>query len=534
MKIKNIAYLGIAGLCISSLTGCIEETVPMSDMVVEEQVQQSSTATESMALGMPAGVIDVWTTDSHAMFGYPAIMIQRDVQTGDYMFFGEMGYCHFTAWQQNKARSGNYLNTQFTWNFYYGFLLNINQVVGAVNPENSTDAQKGYLGAALGFRAMCYLDLARMYEFLPTEVFPDGKNAEGNVVTNLTCPIVSNVTTPSEAANNPRATRQEMFDFIEKDLNDAEQYIVYLSNRAGNTLPDLACIYGLKARLYMWVEDYAKAADYADKAIKASTVAPYTEEKALNMATGYNTAADFMWAAQQTSENYCVKTGIINWTSWASNQTTFGYTGAGTNLYSAIDKSLYDRIPNSDWRKKQWVAPKGSVLDGQNTSCIELGENSTYVSTKFRPGQGEVGDYNIGAATAIPLMRVEEMHFIKAEALAHTGGDAISALNEIMKTRNPSYSCTKTGEMLIDEIVFQKRVELWGEGQTFFDVKRLDMSVTRGYSGTNWKDTQSVLNTNGRPAWMNYVMVITESNNNKGVEGWNNPDPTDLYTPWTE
>jgi hypothetical protein len=163
-----------------------------------------------------------------------------------------------------------------------------------------------------------------------------------------------------------------------------------------------------------------------------------------------------------------------------------------------------------------------------------LGEDSSYVSTKFRPVQGEVGDYNIGAATAIPLMRVEEMHFIKAEALAHTGGDAISALNEIMKTRNPSYSCTKTGEMLIDEIVFQKRVELWGEGQTFFDVKRLDMSVTRGYSGTNWKDTQSVLNTNGRPAWMNYVMVITESNNNKGVEGWNNPDPTDLYTPWTE
>lgn len=142
MKIKNIAYLGIAGLCISSLTGCIEETVPMSDMVVEEQVQQSSTATESMALGMPAGVIDVWTKDSHAMFGYPAIMIQRDVQTGDYMFFGEMGYCHFTAWQQNKARSGNYLNTQFTWNFYYGFLLNINQVVGAVNPENSTDARR--------------------------------------------------------------------------------------------------------------------------------------------------------------------------------------------------------------------------------------------------------------------------------------------------------------------------------------------------------------------------------------------------------
>jgi hypothetical protein len=60
------------------------------------------------------------------------------------------------------------------------------------------------------------------------------------------------------------------------------------------------------------------------------------------------------------------------------------------------------------------------------------------------------------------------------------------------------------------------------------------MSVTRGYPGTNCTDARSCLNTNGRPAWMNLVMVRTESNNNHALEGMNNPDPSDLYTPWTE
>ena len=85
----------------------------------------------------------------------------------------------------------------------------------------------------------------------------------------------------------------------------------------------------------------------------------------------------------------------------------------------------------------------------------------------------------------------------------------------------------------IDEIVFQKRVELWGEGQTFFDIKRLNMSVNRGYPGTNFK-AQARFNTNGRPAWMNFCIVVTEERNNSALKGYENPDPSDTYTPWTE
>ena len=129
------------------------------------------------------------------------------------------------------------------------------------------------------------------------------------------------------------------------------------------------------------------------------------------------------------------------------------------------------------------------------------------------------------------------MYFIEAEAAAHQdAARGAKLLTEFMKNyRDPNYSTKKTStDDVVEEIVFQKRVELWGEGQTFFDIKRLNYSVTRGYPGTNCGDELSRLNTKGRPAWMNLVLIRTEANNNKALVGKNNPDPSDLYTPWTE
>lgn len=545
MKNINKSIKGIAVLmCMASLTGCIKETFPMGSTATEEQVQLSPAATQALADGMPAAMVSVhWEDDGHCYFGYPAEMIYRDMLTGDYYHSGETGYSHFISWSRNMYMGDGYLKTQFHWNYHYlWWLLGVNQVVGAVDPEVATDQQKGLLGAAYAFRALAYLDLARMYEFLPNEKFPEGKNNDGNSVLNLTVPIVTDATTPEQAANNPRATREQMLKFIESDLDAAEKYITFQTTTNGGTMPDLACVYGLKARLYMWVEDYPKAKEFARKAIDAAKVTPLTKEAALNPVSGYNTASDFMWAMQQNSQTDAVQTGIINWTSWVSNQCTFAYTGPSTNLFVVIDKRMYDRISDTDWRKLQWIGPEGSPLNDQIQSVVSLEEGPVnqllipYVSVKFRPGQGNSDDSNIGAATAIPVMRVEEMYFIEAEAAEHvSAGSGAALLTSFMKQyRDPNYTFTDQGFGAVEEIVFQKRVELWGEGQTFFDIKRLDMSVTRGYKGTNCTDTRSCLNTNGRPAWMNLVMVRTESNNNHALEGMNNPDPSNLYTPWTE
>ena len=519
---------------------CIDETEPTT-VATETQVGQSSAATEALTMAMPAFLtqVDEGILDGngwHAVFGYPAMMMARDLMTGDFGFSTTTYASHFNFWSHNKYQGDGYLYGQYIWNYHYQFIQTANNVVGAVNPETATSEQLGFLGAGHAFRALAYLDAARMYEFLPNDK-TSNINVDGNNVLNLTIPIVTNETTSDDARNNPRATREEMVKFILSDLDAAEEYIPNLESTYSKTLPDLACVYGLKARLYMWVEDYTNAKKYARLAIDAASVDPMTKEEGLSITDGFNSIDPWMWGGTQTSESRSVTSGIVNFTSWVSNQTSFGYTGTGTGLHVIADKNFCDRIGKHDWRKLWFQPAEDSDLRAE-MSYVSASDAETvpaYASLKFRPGEGNAENYQIGAAVSVPVMRVEEMYFIEAEAAAHLNAADGKALVEsfMNQYRDANYVChsTETADV-VEEIVFQKRVELWGEGQTFFDIKRLNYSVTRGYEGTLFTDLAR-LNTEGRPAWMNLVIVRTEPNNNKAVVGFNNPDPTDAYTPWT-
>lgn len=544
---RSVVSLLVAGVCMTSFTGCMEQTEP-TNIATEGQIQNSPSSAESFLMAMPSFLNTVYSNGWHFPFGYGACIYIRDLMTGDLLQSSQNYTIHFKYWAQDKYQGDGYVFSQFVNTYYYQQVLACNNMIGAVNPDNATDQQLGYLGAGLAFRAMCYLDMARMYEFLPNDKV-SSINAEGNDVKGLTVPIVTAEMNQADALNNPRATHEEMFNFIESDLDKAEQYIVNLTDTRSKVLPDLACVYGLKARLYMWNENYEKAAEYARKAINTAKVTPMTEYDCTNYKTGFNDISKWMWGSQQTSENSTVKTGIVNWTSWLSNQTTYGYVGYGeaNNDYNEIDKRMYERISDTDFRKLEFKAPEGSELADKVIQIPEATKKESdgtclvdrmpaYSSVKFRPNEGNISDPNIGAASAYPLMRVEEMYFIEAEATAHTNPAKGKELVEsFMKTyRDPNYTCNATStDDVVEEIVFQKRVELWGEGQTFFDIKRLNYSVTRGYPGTNWYDLTR-LNTNGRPAWMNLVLLSSEGNNNQAVRGMNNPDPSDVYKIWKE
>ena len=528
---KVICGIGVAFLGLTAFTSCEEETQPTS-YATTDQMAQSSSATEALLSAVPASLNSIWSNSAHYSWGYGSLMKIRDVMTGDFTNV-ESNYDWYTAWAQDYYIGKGYLATQFVWNYYYKMVLTANNLISGIDSTNATTEQKGYLGVGYAERAWMYLDMARMYEFLPNEKYPDGKNESGNVVTNLTVPIVKAGMSEDSARVNPRATREQMAAFILDDLNRAESLITNLTSTRSKTLPDLACVYGMKARYYMWLENYPMAQTYARKAINASGLTPVTQSVALNPSTGFNTADPWMWASTLTAENATVESGICNWTSWMSNETQFGYAGAGPMIM--IDKSMYDRISDTDWRKLEWKAPATSSLYSSVPFLSNTYKNSlpTYGSIKFRPGSGNDGESSVGAVTSYPLMRVEEMYFIEAEAAAHQDAAKGKELlvNFMTNYRDPQYKCkVSSTDDVVEEIVFQKRVELWGEGQTFFDIKRLNYSVTRAYTGTNFYE-QSRFNTNGRPAWMNFVIVQTEENNNSGVKDWNNPDPSDLYTP---
>ena len=516
--------------CLFSTTSCIDETFP-TDSATAEQLAASDKATEAMVWAMPAFLNDFETVaGNHYEWGYGSIMHIRDVMTGD-MTVVATGYDWYSNWAANKNQGENSANTQFIWNYYWKFVQTHNNVIRTINPESATDNQLGMLGAAQAYRALAYLDLAQMYEFLPNDV-TTGVKSDTIDVTYYTVPIVDENTTEDMSRYNPRVHRDSMAMFILNDLNNAEKNIVHLSI-TDKVLPHLDVVYGLKARLYMWIGDYENAKTYARLAIDNNTGHVMSQSECLDTKAGFNTADPWMLASITMKEDAVVKSGILNWASWMSPEAQYGYNAAGAT--SMIDAAMYNRISNNDFRKLMFKAPEGHALEWQvpYIDAEFAADLPEYAAIKFRPNAGNTQEYSVGSSTSYPIMRVEEMYFIEAEAAEHLApGEGIALLTDFMtKYRNPFY-VVAPGVEAIDEIVFQKRVELWGEGLAFYDIKRLDMSVTRGYEGSN-VDAARQFNTIGRPAWMNLCIVKTEKNNNKAIIDWENPDPTGKYKPWT-
>ena len=128
-------------------------------------------------------------------------------------------------------------------------------------------------------------------------------------------------------------------------------------------------------------------------------------------------------------------------------------------------------------------------------------------------------------------MRVEEMKLIEAEAAGmQDEARGIKLLTDFAKTRDPHYGYgthngaygNKSTSKFQNEVWWQRRVELWGEGFATFDIKRLNKGIIRSYHGTNHVEGAR-WNTTSVPNWMTWAFVGTEANYNGGMT--TNPDP---------
>lgn len=564
MKMKYKA-LFVAAMTTPLLltTSCIEEAIPTSG-VIQSQISDSQEYVRALIYGMPGSLNMYGVTGSgnHFEFGNPAVMHARDVMTADMTVDYAGGYDWFASWSSvTIGLDALYTCPAFVWFQFSNEVLSANLALNAIDPETTDEEMQWYRGIAYAFRAAVYLDWARMFEFLPAMY--DGAltttDSNGNSIVGLTVPKVIETTTDEEAANNPRLPHNEMVAFIKSDLDKALELMqtgegYTRSGTDDKILPDIAVVYGLLARLYLWdatyteeglayanetesaAQLYQQAETYARMAITESEATPMTEEEALSTSTGFNNIAvsSWMWGQNLVSEDDVVRTSIVNWTSFMCNEAQFGYAG-GAGAFVSIDALLYSNINDYDFRKLLFVAPAGTPLSGSESYVdAEYAEQNfdSYYSLKFRPGSGDAINYDPGAVVAIPLMRVEEMYLIEAEAAAHRSpADGIEKLGSFMRTyRYPTYrSYVSSLDDVLEEILQQKRVELWGEGQTYFDVKRLNLSVIRAYNGSNFTYGLNTYNTEGRPAWMNMVIPQGELNNNAGINS-NNPSPVNANT----
>ena len=133
-------------------------------------------------------------------------------------------------------------------------------------------------------------------------------------------------------------------------------------------------------------------------------------------------------------------------------------------------------------------------------------------------------------------MRVEEMYYIVAEAMAMAGrvDEARSyLLSFVNEHRDPAYTIPAgvSPAQLRDMIWLQRRIEFWGEGINYFDAKRLEVGIHRAYKGSNCERYQHCIDMDGAyvgwtPGWNQ-----AELNANPAIFHYNNPytNPTTYY-----
>lgn len=510
-------------------TSCIEETFPESGSATSEQVGASSTALEAALNGIPSQMAQgyyVYGDQVHETdMAYPQFMIAQTEMLGDmYPLGSNSGYDWYANYNTcNDSFGDNSYFAYLPWFTLYRFIKAANDVIAAVDFENAASDIKGLASVAYACRAFNYYMLMVLFEPLENG-YTDISSVKG-----LTVPIVTETTTGDEAKNNPRVPRAELIEFILSDLDKAEEGLTDYTPSSKN-FPDLAVVYGIKAKVYLWDEQYDKAAEYAGKAIATSKAAPMTKAQLTDVKTGFNTATDgWMWYIHYSAETMG---NLCNFTGWMSGEADWGYSSL---TFPGIDRSLYEKMSDTDYRKPQFLDPmKYGYYDYQTVRDQAYIENApAYLSLKFRCVNGDWETYSVGAACDVPVMRIEEMYLIEAEAVGASQGvgAGVEKLNSFMKNyRDPSYNYTASDLRSFQlEVLTQMRIEFWGEGNAFPSAKRLRPAIYQNYAGTNAPEEIFKINfPQGKPNW-NLCIPISEINANPALEGNNNPNPTGRF-----
>lgn len=570
MKKNMIRLLG-ALYAVSSLvlaTGCIEETLPKTE-ATPETIEKSTSSMEYMLNGLSSYFVayDTWGSSGNTNdWGYPCQLYMREVMGEDFPVYD----ASYDYWSHIESGSGLRYAAYYSWFYYYKFIKNTNNVIALVpDPANAETKAVYCLGQALGLRAMLYMELSTCFEYRTTQVESLNADAQSMGVVGLTVPIVDENTSKTDLNNNPRVPFYTMYRFIMTDLNRAETYLEGYE-QATKAHANRAVVYGLKARLWLdmasrfdrepdalakqmsaegssdgyddiginsAMDCYAKAAEYARKAIGGGNT-PLTEDQWMNSKTGFNTPQSSWMLGTYVTSKEEVNTGYYynSFVAQIASEPTWGMPRYGS-AFRLISKSLYDKISDSDWRKNSWISPddagKTEIPEKYRTELKgdAWSRLPAYANLKFRAGSGSISTIETGLIASLPIMRVEEMYFIRFEAIAHTEGVAAAAkemadfLNTYRNT-DGSYNCEATDlDSFITELMVQRRIEFWGEGINFFAYKRLGLPITRSYDGTNWLSSQRLNTKAGYTApWMNYVLPEYERDNNQGVIL--NPDPS--------
>ena len=538
MKMNNRYFVALLGSAMLLTTSCSDlDTNPsgstMSDGQLNEVLAQDQSKLKSEVSGMYANMIECeaitqwYGSARHYDFGYASTMMMMDASGQDEPS-QVSGYNWYNKPLRFVDRTANSETTYFIWNQCYKNIKAANDVLKSVDLENLSDVAKSYVGQAYAMRAFEYFTLIQLYQFS----YKGHEDAAG-------VPIVTEKTAEAEA-NNPRAAVKDVYKQIMDDLNTAIDYLT--DSRSAKSEINRQVAYGLRARVNLVMQNWSDAAADAQKAAEGYT--PLSKDAAA--APGFNdvSASNWIWGNIVDESNDIVQSGILNFPSMMCSFIGNGYSP--TYACRMINSKLWKEIPSTDVRKGWWidenlnspiVNPKyvvhqeyededGNVvkyLAVYNQTGDEVADiTEPYTNVKFGAYKNQYG--NELNACDIPLMRVEEMILIQAEATAMGGNveEGKRILENFVRTyRDPYYTCNATtAEGVQDAVWFQRRVELWGEGFSFTDLLRLKKPLDR--TGANYEVSVRFKLPAESPIFL-YLIPEDEENHNEALVGNNNP-----------
>ena len=502
----------------------IDEMVPEGGLLTAEQVKDTNTDIPARVnatfngmftmMGQPQTVSNAGRADD---FGFPMMAISLDLEGAD-LFMGDNLYNWFSSCGTYESRNANYWNPYIRYKVPYQQIGIANEVIASYPEDTEDPSAINQIAQARAIRAFDYMSLTPYFQF--------------NYQTAKDEPCIPILSEGVDFANNPRATVAEVWDYIMEDLNYAVEHLT--ADRSSKDQVNKNVALGLRARANLCMGNYAAAA--ADAAAAKEGFTPASREEVGVPAFYDLNDHNWIWGINITTELQAIY-AYSTPASWLSAFCGDGYAPATGNT-PMINSLLYNKIPDTDVRKGWWLdenlhspnwadltwidGDTGASATGDEIATLEIEdvklafEPLTSIKFGMKSGVGSVINNNDW-----PLMRVEEMILIQAEGLAKSGNEsqARQILEDFVKSyRDPSYSSTRGGRSLADEIWYQRRVELWGEGFFMFDARRLGKHIVRFHGeGTSNQPDAFTFNIDSSDPWLNMRFPQTEMNNNYGI-----------------
>lgn len=409
--------------------------------------------------------------------------VYGDVHAGDDYQYNNLGgsnrasFYYDMNYQTASEFTSSTSSSNVAWKSPYIVIGRANRIIAAAEGGALSDAAEAkatidqYAAEAKVLRALAHFDLVRIY----------GKPYTEDQGASLGVPLVTEVLESN--AKPARSTVAEVYTQVVKDLTEA----ISSNALATETEPGYVSVWGAKAilsRVYLNMGDYANALSVAEDIIKNSKE---------------------FGAALWTRDQY-----FKAWDASTPNESEFLFR---LNVAGSTDSNDLNGIGNLQQREgyKEMVATKKFVdmltsdpEDVRNemflpaTAAKEVatyGTNKVYLN-KLR-GQGG----NLRNVTIVPIIRLSEVYLTAAECAFRNNDKtkAVEYLNDLVKNRTTTEASLATVDNItLERILIERRKELIGEGQRYFDALRNNETITRytseadkGWHKTLSKEAQS-------------------------------------------